>query len=73
MLQNKHTGDSSFLEPAKPEILIPHLVWQTSISSTTQPLHYITSVSETLPTMSALSAKLPVVSMTISMVSYHVA
>ena len=73
MLQNRYNGDLSLSEPAKSKLLILHSVWPTGISSTTQPLHHVTSMSETLPTMSELSTNyLPVVSTTMSRVSHGV-
>ena len=74
MLQNRRISDLSLSEPAKSESLISQLVWPTGISSTTQPLCPVTSVSETLPTMSELSTNyLPVVSTTMSRMSHGVA
>ena len=74
MLQNRCISDLSLSEPAKSESLISHLVWPTGISGTTQPLCHVTSMSETLPTMSELSTNyLPVVLTTMSRMSHGVA
>ena len=72
MLQNVNIGGLSLLsEPAKPESLIPHLAQPNGISSTTQSFRLVTSVNETLPTISELS--LPVVSTTMSTMPCDVA
>ena len=64
MLQNRHIGDIHVSEPAKSELLSPHIVWPSGISSTTQPLNRVSSMSGTLSTTSGLLANLPVVSTT---------